>query len=168
MADRNSHPCGGLWRRPAARLTGGPEPTTLLLLILLRRKETITLLRFGSVVKSAPANCSQQKRSPPPPSTPGRLTVKTRSSPSEALVSEVCTHLKQSCDSLMSINGNFGCYSSCYVFLHVSNDEDHTHISEPHITFILFVASLKNGFDMIFMHIRGADNNFTLVSRNLR
>lgn len=138
MADRNSHPCGGLWRRPAARLTGGPEPTTLLLLILLRRKETITLLRFGSVVKSAPANCSQQKRSPPPPSTPGRLTVKTRSSPSGALLSEVCTHLKQSCDSSMSINSNFGCYSSCYVFLHVSNDEDHTHTLSLNLTLLLY------------------------------
>lgn len=36
-------------------------------IILLRRKETITLLSFASVVRSAPANCSQQKQSPPPP-----------------------------------------------------------------------------------------------------
>ncbi|CAB1442730.1 unnamed protein product [Pleuronectes platessa] len=51
-----------------ARLTGGLNPPHRWALILLRRKETITLLCFGSALRSAPAERCEQKQSPPPPS----------------------------------------------------------------------------------------------------
>lgn len=62
----SSCPAGRLRQLPAARLTGGPNPPHRWALILLRRKETITLLILGSMLRSAPADCSEQKQSPPP------------------------------------------------------------------------------------------------------
>lgn len=54
-------------RPPATRLTGGLNPPHRWALILLRRKETITLLCFGSALRSAPAERAEKKQPPPAP-----------------------------------------------------------------------------------------------------
>lgn len=66
-ANISSCPAGSLGRLPAVRLTGGLNPPHRWALILLRRKETITLLSIGSALRSAPAEHSEQKQSPPLP-----------------------------------------------------------------------------------------------------